>query len=195
MLSTIMCYYNSENKEGCDSPRASLKYYRKENIRIMDLEIAAIMTVEPKLGLLEKLLDKRINRAALDLVTPALPLLEKVSRLVEYKRLAANLAVMAHRIACALGGDAHIIADAAAGRYGMEIGGKSAREAFARARRVLEDLGIDAARLDSYKELPLYRAECSRLTRLCSKRRCEKFSVLACAAVCAPSRDGKRETA
>lgn len=129
----------------------------------MDIEIAAVMTVACKLGKLGELLDKRIERAAVDTVSPTLPLLEKVRKLGEYKRLAANLAVMDHRLRCALGDDADIIVFAARRRYGLDFGARQVKSAIARAKSVLKGLGVQISDLEGYKSLPLYRAECKKL--------------------------------
>ena len=137
----------------------------------MEIEIAAIITIAAKLGLLEKLLDRRISRAALDTVTPTLPLLDKVYRLGEYKRLTANLAVMEHRIRCALGDEeTDSIGHAAVGKAGAELSCGKVKASVERARRVLEGLGIGQKEMDEYKQLPLYRAECRRLERIGRKR-------------------------
>lgn len=130
----------------------------------MDYETLAVLSIEAKLPLLEKLLDRRIDRAALDMTSPTLPLLEKVRRFGEYKRLAANLAVMAHRIACALGGEARFLADAAKSGNAALLVSKRAVSAALSARAVLIRLGVKS--LDAYCALPLFAAECKRLKRL-----------------------------
>lgn len=136
----------------------------------MDIEIAAVITVESKLELLDKLLERRIMRAALDTVTPALPLLDKVYRLGEYRRLAANLSVMAHRIRCALGDEAtDMIMSAALNRFGMGYTNREVRAALKKARKVLGGLGVNPTDLNGYKKLPLYNSECRRLKRLQNK--------------------------
>ncbi len=132
----------------------------------MEIEIAAILTVACKLAQLERILDKRMERAALDTVSPTLPLLEKVRKLGEYKRLAANLAVMEHRLRCALGDDANLITYAANGRYGLTYSAQRVRAAFRRAKETLENLGVRCESLKEYGELPLYAAECKKLRRL-----------------------------
>ncbi len=137
----------------------------------MNIEIAAVIIIANKLDVLDKLLERRIMRAALDTVSPALPLLEKVYRLGEYKRLAANLGVMEHRVRCALGDDeTDVIASAALGKFGMDYDNRRVKIALKKARRVLADLGIFSAELEKYKELPLYRAECNRLKRLAARK-------------------------
>ena len=91
----------------------------------MNVEIAAVITVANKLDILDKLLERRMTRAALDTESPALPLLEKVYRLGEYKRLAANLRVMEHRVRSALGDEnTELIKSAALGRCGLEHANK-----------------------------------------------------------------------
>ena len=132
----------------------------------MEIEIAAILTIAGKLELLEKLLDKRIARAALDTVSPALPLLEKVYALGEYKRLAANLAVMEHRLRCALDEEEYANIVRAAKRFcGLRLSGRAVKPALKKARQILTTLGIFAADLQAYKKLPLYRSECMRIAR------------------------------
>ena len=138
----------------------------------MNVEIAAVITVANKLDILDNLLERRMTRAALDTASPALPLLEKVYRLGEYKRLAANLRVMEHRVRSALGDEnTELIKSAALGRCGLEHANKRVKIAYKKARKVLEDLGVYAAELEKYKALPLYRAECNRLKRLEAKKR------------------------
>ena len=143
----------------------------------MHIEIAAILTVASKLDLLEELLDKRLSRAATDTVSPTLPLLEKVYRLGEYKRLAANLAVMEHRIRCALGDEqTDAVVRAAHGVCGADLRGRN-------------------------KRLPLFRAECAKIERLqkaCLRQRsrvCKRapraFISRANAAAFACCRDGR----
>ncbi len=135
----------------------------------MEIEIAAVLTIAPKLELLEKLLDRRIARAALDTTSPALPLLERVYRLGEYKRLAANLAVMEHRIRCALGdGETDALAASALRRTGVAGDRRHVRSGIKKAWKVLSDLGV--ADLEAYKTLPLFGAECRRLGKLAKKR-------------------------
>ncbi len=128
----------------------------------MEIEIAAILTVACKLAQLERILDKRMERAALDTVSPTLPLLEKVRKLGEYKRLA----VMEHRLRCALGDEADLITYAAKGRYGLTYSAQRVRAAFKRAKETLENLGVRCESLKEYGELPLYAAECKKLRRL-----------------------------
>lgn len=130
----------------------------------MELETLAVLSIETKLPLLEKLLDRRIDRAALDMTSPTLPLMEKVRRYGEYKRLAANLAVMAHRIACALDSDAHFLTQAALGGNAVALGSKRGMAAAASARAVLLRLGVKS--FAPYYALPLFAAECKRLKRL-----------------------------
>lgn len=124
----------------------------------MEIEIAAILTVACKLAQLERILDKRMERAALDTVSPTLPLLEKVRKLGEYKRLAANLAVMEHRLRCALGDDANLITYAANGRYGLTYSAQRVRAAFKRAKEALENLGVRCESLkkntESFRYMP-----------------------------------------
>lgn len=133
----------------------------------MEIETIAIITVAPKLDLLEKLLDRRIARAALDLTSPALPLLEKVYKLGEYKRLAANLAVMEHRLRCALGDEAMSVLAGVLVSAGKDWRrDKNVRIIMRRACATLADLGITGREMEEYKTLPLYRAECARLKRL-----------------------------
>lgn len=129
----------------------------------MHIEIAAILTVAGKLEILEKLLDKRIERAALDTVSLTLPLLNTVYRLGEYKRLAANLAVMEHRLRCALGDETCDALKAAAVRAN---GLAELRGTLTAAQKVLTDLHVSPARLLTYKDLPLFRAECKRIRKL-----------------------------
>lgn len=136
----------------------------------METEIAAVLTVAAKLEVLEKLLDKRMMRAATDTVSPSLPLLEKVYRLGEYKRLCANLAVMEHRIRCALGdGECDEIVRAAKGLCGARLSSRHSRALCKKAQRVLLALRVTNADLQSYKTLPLFRAECARIQRRQSK--------------------------
>ncbi|MDE7394997.1 MAG: hypothetical protein K2M95_02610 [Clostridiales bacterium] len=130
----------------------------------MDYEVLAVLSIETKLPFLEKLLDRRIDRAALDMTSPTLSLLEKVQRLGEYKRLAANLAVMAHRIACVLGAEAPFLAAAATSGNAVALESKRGIAAASSARAVLIRLGVKS--LDAYRELPLFAAECKRLKRL-----------------------------
>lgn len=138
----------------------------------MDIRTAAIITVAPKLGLLDKLLERRISRAAFDTVSPALPLLEKVYELGESRRLASNLAVMYHRLECALSPcEIECIRSAAVCKFGIDLSGKNAARALKKARRVLCDLGINKFTLEEYEKLPLYRAECARLKRIAEKRK------------------------
>ena len=130
-------------------------------------EIAAILTVACKLSILENLLDKRIMRAAMDTVSPTLPLMDKVYKLGEYKRLCVNLAVMEHRIRCALGDeDTNIIAYAALKRFGLDYKNKRVKRAVKSATCTLGGLGIKVSDLQQYKALPLYRAECNRLKKI-----------------------------
>ncbi len=153
----------------------------------MHIEIAAILTVASKLDLLEELLDKRLSRAATDTVSPTLPLLEKVYRLGEYKRLAANLAVMEHRIRC--------------GVCGADLRGRKLRAALETASRTLGRLGVLPVDMESYKRLPLFRAECAKIERLqkaCLRQRsrvCKRapraFISRANAAAFACCRDGR----
>ena len=153
----------------------------------MEIEIAAVITIASKLPLLEKLLERRIVRASLDTVSPALPLLEKVYTLGEYKRLAANLAVMEHRIRCALGEeDTRRIADAAVHTCGLDFCNRQVKAAVKRAAKVLQDLGVSMLDLQGYKQLPLYNAECNRLTRLKNKSERVMPAVYAAACACSP---------
>lgn len=130
----------------------------------MDYEALAVLSIEAKLPLLEKLLDRRIDRAALNLVSPTLPLLERVRTYGEYKRLAANLAVMAHRIVCALGEEATFLKGAIRSGNAAMLTGKKGRASAAAARRVLIRLGVGS--LEAYQALPLFAAECKRIKRL-----------------------------
>lgn len=132
----------------------------------METEIAAVLTIAAKLELLEKLLDKRIMRAATDTVSPSLPLLEKVYRLGEYKRLCANLAVMEHRIRCALGDEAcEQIVRAAKGICGARLNSRNMRSLCKKAQSVLLALRVTGADLNSYRQLPLFCAECARIEK------------------------------
>ncbi|MDE6398964.1 MAG: hypothetical protein K2L51_06555 [Clostridiales bacterium] len=132
----------------------------------MEIEIAAILTIAGKLELLEELLDKRMARAALDTVSPALPLLQKVYALGEYKRLAANLAVMEHRLRCALREEECESIMRAAKRFcGLRLSGRAVKPALKKARQILTTLGVFASDLEAYKKLPLYRSECMRIAR------------------------------
>ena len=157
----------------------------------MDIEIAAVMTIAGKLELLEKLLDRRMERAALDTVSPVLPLLEKVYTLGEYKRLAANLRVMEHRIRCELGDEncARMV-DAARGRCGLQSDSRSVRAAFKKARAVLASLHVLRDDLVAYRALPLFRSECYRIERMHKKRE-EGFIPFAHGAVCDCCRVGE----
>ena len=138
----------------------------------MDIQTAAIITISGKLELLDKLLEKRISRAALDTVSPTLPVLEKVYELGEYRRLAANLAVMYHRLECALSKEEIECVRSAAGcKYGSDLDSKSAVRALKKARRVLCDLGINKFVLEEYEKLPLFKAECLRLKRIAKKKK------------------------
>lgn len=128
----------------------------------MEVEIAAVITVEKKLETLEALLDKRIERASLDTVSPTLPLMQKVYKLGEYKRMCVNLAVMAHRIRCALGDEADEIARAA--NSGADLKRLPVKASIRKAYKVLRSLGVEIFDLREYKKLPLYAAECKRLT-------------------------------
>ncbi len=168
----------------------------------MHIEIAAILTVASKLDLLEELLDKRLSRAATDTVSPTLPLLEKVYRLGEYKRLAANLAVMEHRIRCALGDEqTDAVVRAAPGVCGADLRGRKLRAALETASRTLGRLGVLPVDMESYKRLPLFRAECAKIERLqkaCLRQRsrvCKRapraFISRANAAAFACCRDGR----
>ena len=130
----------------------------------MEYEALAVLSIEAKLPLLEKLLDRRIERASLDVVSPTLPLLEKVRAYGEYKRLAANLAVMAHRIVCALGADATFLKTALGGGNVAALTSRRGKAAAAAARRVLIRLGVGS--LKAYYTLPLFAAECKRLKRI-----------------------------
>ena len=130
----------------------------------MEYEVLAVLSIEAKLPLLEKLLDRRIDRASLDISSPTLPLLEKVRTFGEYKRLAANLAVMAHRIVCALKEDALFLKNALGGGNAAVLVSKRGRTAAASARRVLIRLGVGS--LEPYRTLPLFDAECKRIKRL-----------------------------
>lgn len=137
----------------------------------MEIEIAAVITIAPKLEFLDGLLEKRIDRAALDTVTPALKILEKVYELGEYRRLAANLAVMEHRLRFGLEeGGADEISDAARSQKGKGVRGKRVRKLVCDAKKILASLGIDCAELEKYKKLPLYRAECRKLERIDAMR-------------------------
>lgn len=159
----------------------------------MEIEIAAIITVSGKLGILETLLDKRITRAAFDTVSPTLPLCEKVYKLGEYKRLAANLAVMNHRIRCAIGDGAELIEQAAYGKNGLKLGGMRVKAVINKAKRVLSDLGILYADLCEYKKLPLYNSECRKIVKRQTSVPATCISVIAadCAAASVCFRDGR----
>ena len=130
----------------------------------MEYETLSVLSIETKLPLLEKLLDRRIDRASVDMVSPTLPLLEKVRKFGEYKRLAANLAVMAHRIACELGKEAQFLVNAVRSKNNGLLTSKRGRAASAAARSVLRRLGVKS--LEAYRELPLFAAECKRIKRL-----------------------------
>ena len=137
----------------------------------MDIQTAAIITVSNKLELLDRLLEKRIERASLNTVSPTLSLMEKVYELGESRRLAANLAVMYHRLECALTPDEiECIRSAAACKYGFGLDGKNAARALKKARRVLDDLGVNKFTLEEYEKLPLYRAECAKIKRISERK-------------------------
>ena len=121
-------------------------------------ELAAIITIAGKLPVLEDLLDKRIMRAAVDTASPTLPLMDKVYKLGEYKRLCANLAVIGNE-------EADLIAYAALKRFGLDFRNRRVKKAVKAAIDVLCDLGVKTSDLSEYKNLPLYRAECNRLKR------------------------------
>ena len=132
----------------------------------MEYETLAVLSVEAKLPLLEKMLDRRVERASLDLTSPTLPLLEKVRKYGEYKRLVANLAVMAHRITCALGADASFLQGALRSGNAPALTSRHGQSAARAARAVLVRLGV--ASLNPYRALPLFAAECKRIKRLLS---------------------------
>ena len=137
----------------------------------MDIQTAAIITIANKLELLDKLLERRIERASLDTVSPTLPLMEKVYVLVEHRRLAANLAVMYHRLECALTPEEiECIRSAAAYKYGFGLDGKNAARALKKARQVLGGLGLNRFSLEEYEKLPLYRAECAKIKRISERK-------------------------
>ena len=105
-------------------------------------------------------------RAAVDTASHTLPLMDKVYKLGEYKRLCANLAVMEHRIRTVLGNEeADLIAYAALKRFGLDFRNRRVKKAVKAAIGVLCDLGVKTSDLSEYKNLPLYRAECNRLKR------------------------------
>lgn len=132
----------------------------------MDVEIAAVITISHKLELLDRLLERRIMRSALDVTSPALPLLNKVYKLGEYRRIAANLKVMYHRIECALQSEQlQLIADATARKFGLGFGNKQVRSALKKAQKALGAVGVDVTTLNNCKELPLYAAECRKIKR------------------------------
>lgn len=136
----------------------------------MEIEIAAILTIAGKLEVLDKLLERRILRAATDTVSPALPLLNKVYRLGEYKRLAANIAVMEHCIRCGLDAqEVGVILAAAERKSNLHFANKRVQAAVKKAYGILSALGVSLTDLQGYKALPLYRAECKRLQKICAK--------------------------
>ena len=148
----------------------------------MDVEIAAVITVSRKLDLLDKLLERRIMRSALDVKSPALPLLNKVYQLGEYRRLAANLKVMYHRIECALTGEQiKLIADAAARKFGLGFGNRQVRSALKTAQKALSALQVEQTTLNNCKQLPLYAAECRKIKRVaeCRNKCCKNGELLA----------------
>lgn len=136
----------------------------------MEIEIAAVITVAEKLELLDRILERRILRAATDTVSPTPSLLQKVYTLGEYKRLAANLAVMAHRIRCGLNAEeVEAIRTAAERKGNLRFESKRVRTAVKKAYGVLTKLGVSLTDLHEYVALPLYRAECRRLKKLRDK--------------------------
>lgn len=161
----------------------------------MDVEIAAVITVSQKLELLDKLLERRIMRSALDVTSPALPLLNKVYKLGEYRRLAANLKVMNHRIECALTGEQiRLIADAAMRKFGLGFGNRQVRTALKKAQKALGAVGVELTTLNSCKDLPLYAAECRKLKKISEgvkkSGRADGKSIC-CDGECACCRDGR----
>ncbi len=130
----------------------------------MDVEILAVLCIQNKLALLQKLLDRRLDRVSLDLTSPTLPLMERVYKLGECKRLCANLAVMGHRIECAMGEEAAALAAAARAGHVNTLLSKRSLIAQKKARGILRDLGVTT--LEPYKALPLFAAECKRLKAL-----------------------------
>ena len=152
----------------------------------MEIEIGAVITVAGKLELLDELLNRRITRASTDTVSPALPLLEKVYKLGEYKRLAANLAVMEHRIRCELGNEeTDKIARAARGEFGWRWDSGSVKAARRKARRVLTNLGVSAENLQGYRRLPLFAAACKKIERTLKAQAEAPIGLFARDAACA----------
>lgn len=160
----------------------------------MDIEIAAILTIAGKLELLEKLLDRRMMRVALDTTAPALPLVETVYKLGEYKRLAANLAVMEHRIRCALGDEsADMLARAAKRAGGVRAAGRQAQAALKAAKKVLLGLGVLPFELSKYEALPLFGAECAKLRRRQEEKKEGRCAKNACSLPRAAQKTATRE--
>ena len=130
-----------------------------------ETEIAAVVAVAGKLDLLDKMLERRLMRAALDMTSPTLPLMEKVHKLGEYRRLAANLAVMEHRIRCGLG-EEETDRIARAAQNGARLTRGGVKLAIGKARGILWKLGVTAERLHEYRVLPLFNAECKRIEKV-----------------------------
>lgn len=130
----------------------------------MEIEIAAVITVAEKLETLDKLLERKIMRVALNTAAPAAQLADNVYKYGEYRRIAANLAVMERSIRSELGDEeTDIIKRAALGQCGLDYGSKRVKSAIKNVRTMLRGLGVTALTLREYKKLPLYNSECRRL--------------------------------
>ena len=149
---------------------------------MMKFWIMMIVRMQRWLTRAEEQLDAKMTNIALDPAGDTLAQAEKINALSDRKRRLVNLAVLYHRLECALSADAWARVEtcaagetlaAAAAREGVSrtTAFRRQRMAFKKAQAVLDKLGFDADRMrDEYGSIGL----CKRVYNACIVREREQ---------------------